>query len=215
MLFTYDEVSVWKENDVYIPYMPFTKEEGLDIITDTLHIILPYLALMPVVCTSIDISLKDKLTTGNGGELHGRTRTFYCKERKAVVTSIDLNRTSLLNTDALISTLLHEMSHLLHGQTLSGCLSQTVADCGGHDTKFCEINSMLVMMFRLDLRSMCMVIEPDSGVFDVSRFVTYNMIPKRIHSTESLKRTKRSRRTPNMKESTGITTKHSSAYNIY
>jgi hypothetical protein len=210
-------VPIWISHEVDLHVIPFTKEEGLEIIQDTLKIILPYVAHRHVVTTAVDVTLDEYIEGTNGNRLvHGRTKIFYCTERSAVRATIQLSRSTLINSDALISTLLHELAHLLHATTISTCLKQSVDGCGGHDNKFYEINAMLVMMFKYDLRSTSMILDPFSNVYDVSRFVTFNVVPRANHAAASQDRILRCTRSPKkMKGESKDSKSKGASYNIY
>jgi hypothetical protein len=227
MMTAYAEVPIWVSHKVDLHWVPVTQEEGMEIIHDTLKIILPYLGLRRIVASIVEVLLQDHIDGQKGVDgVHGRTTIFYCKKRATMVATIQLNRTSLLNSDALISTLLHEMSHLVHATTISTCLKSSVLGCGGHDDKFCEINAMLVMMFKNDLRSRSMILDLHSNVYDVSRFVEFsmkpiadaefNMLPKTTdHASESLDRIQRSKRPKKMKGQSKESRAKCAVYNIY
>jgi hypothetical protein len=224
---TVSNVPIRISHCVDLEWQAITKEEGMEKIHDALKILLPYLGDWSIVAPIVEVSLDENIgDPREKGTVHGRTSIFYSKKRSAVVATIQLNRNTNLNTDALISTLLHEMAHLLHATTIHTCLTKSVTGCGGHDDKFYAINTMLVTLFKTDVQGRAMLIAPDSDVFDVSRFVEFSMLPvadeeikwlSRIldHAADSFERTERSKKPSKIKVVSNQSRSKSSKYHIY
>ena len=172
---------IWTAHEVTTMHMSMSLEEGLCVVHETLEIVLGYVGLYPIVSTFIEVHLEKKLGLELGGRsLHGLTCTRYSEERKCMGSKIQLNMTSLPDVDALIATLLHELAHILHATTTGAVIATTMDRCGGHDDKFFAMNTMLLSVFKGDLRSRRLILDPNSSSYDVSRYLTFNYIPQPV-----------------------------------
>jgi hypothetical protein len=89
MMAAYAEVPIWLSHKVDLPWLPVTKEEGMEKIHDTLKILLPYLGNRTIVVSIVEVSLHEHLGGHKGiGGVHGRTTIFYCKKSSTVVATI-------------------------------------------------------------------------------------------------------------------------------
>ena len=169
-----EEMYGGRSNYVTAQDMGISMDESLDILEQTLAIILPSLGLQSVVAHFIDIHIREDLgkSLGSTNTYHGLTTPQYCAKRKKNISCIELNNTTLRNSDLLITTFLHEFAHMLNSTTSGPVMSHSIDRCGGHNDIFYEKNFMLLTLFRGDSRSKQLMANPHSTAYYVSRYVS-------------------------------------------
>jgi hypothetical protein len=156
------------------------KMPAMLIVQNVMNLLLPYLGNFPVVATQVEIHVQvgdESERDSNGSITHGSTQTLTSNVTGRLVTYIKLNLNTIRNTDNLISTLVHELAHLLTTTHAFKLISKTMDNCGGHTDYFYGANCMLVLFLRA-IPGMMSMLNNVARVSLVGKCVDYRYRPR-------------------------------------